>query len=128
MLKLKKDISTTFLATFIGSFIVLFAVAYALLKSLFLEHADATLLSSFNAVWLEIGFVFIVVFAISYFFIKRLQNRITQDTSEIQNYLEAIDAKKYDAVLQIKYYTEYLHIAVLLKNLVKRVKNKTKKK
>lgn len=128
MLKLKKDIFLTFLVTFFGSFFVLFVVAYILLKRFFLEHADVTFIGQFNAVWIDIGFVFIVVLFISYFFIKRLQNRIMQDTSEIQNYLEAIDAKNYDAVLKIKYYIEYLHCAVLLKNLVKRVKNKDKKK
>ncbi len=128
MLKLKKDILLTFIVTFLSSIVILYIAAYVLLKRFFLKYADATFMGQFNAVWVDIGFLFIVVFTVGYFIINRLQNRIMQDTSEIQNYLEAIDAKDYDAVLQIKYYTEYLHIAVLLKNLVKRVKNKDKKK
>jgi len=128
MLKLKKDILLTFLGTFVGSFFVLYLVAYVLLKRFFIENVDSVLMGKFNVLWLDIGVVFIIVFAISYFFIKRLQKRISQDTSKIQNYLEAIDTKNYDAVLKIDYYTEYLHIAVLLKNLVKRVKNRDKKR
>jgi len=128
MLKLKKDIFSTFLATFVGSFFVLYLVAYVLLKRFFIENVDGALMDKFNALWLDIGSAFIIVFTISYFFIKRLQKRIFQDTSKIQDYLEAIDTKNYDAVLKIDYYTEYLYIAVLLKNLVKRVKNKDKKR
>jgi low affinity Fe/Cu permease len=128
MLKLKRDIATTFLATFVGSFVVLFIVAYFLLQHFFLENANTAVMAQFNTVWLGIGVVFSIVFAISYFFIQRLQNRIMHDTLEIQNYLEAIDAKKYDAPIHIKYYIQYLQIAVLLKNLVKRVKNKDKKR
>ncbi|ADN08648.1 hypothetical protein [Sulfurimonas autotrophica] len=128
MLKLKKDIFLTFLGTFVGSFFVLYLVAYVLLKRFFIENVDGALMDRFNALWLDIGSAFIIVFTISYFFIRRLQKRISQDTSKIQDYLEAIDAKNYDAVLKINYYTEYLHIAVLLKNLVKRLKNKDKKR
>jgi len=128
MLNLKKDIFLTFLAIFFGSFFVLFSMAYILLKHFFIEYVDGMHMDKFNALWLDIGFVFLIVFIISFIFIQRLQKRISQDTSEIQDYLEEIDAKNYEAVLKINYYTEYLHIAVLLKNLVKRVKNKEKKK
>lgn len=128
MLRLKKDIFLTFIITFMGSFLLLYIVAYILIKRFFLEHANSAIMDDFNMLWLEIGLVFVVVFMVSYLFIKRLQNRITQDTAKIQNYLEAIDVKNYDAVLKVNYYTEYLHIAVLLKNLVKRVKNRDKKK
>ncbi|HIP54736.1 MAG TPA: hypothetical protein EYH11_04635 [Sulfurimonas autotrophica] len=129
MLKLKKDIFSTFVFTFLGSFFLLYIVVYLLMKGFLLEHGNSgAVIDDFTILWLEIGVVFVVVSLVSFFFVQRLQKRITQETTQIQNYLEAIDAKNYDAVLKVNNYTEYLYIAVLLKNLVKRVKNREKKK
>lgn len=127
MLKLKKDIFLTFLFTCAGSLAAVYCIAYILLKNFLLDNGNVMLVEKFNRVWLDIGFIAIAVFLISCFSIYRLQKRISQDTTALQNYLEEIDAKNYDAIIKIKYYTEYLHIAVLLKNLVKRVKNRDKK-
>jgi len=129
MLRLKKDIFSTFVFTFLGSFFLLYIVAYLLMKGFLLELGNSSaVIDDFTILWLEIGVVFVVVSLVSFFFVQRLQKRITQDTTQIQNYLEAIDAKNYDAVLKVDNYIESLHIAVLLKNLVKRVKNRDKKK
>jgi len=129
MLRVKKDIFSTFVFTFLGSFFLLYIVAYLLMKRFLLELGNSSaVIDEFTILWLEIGVVFVVVSLVSFYFILRLQKRIVQDTMQIQNYLEAIDAKNYDAVLKVNNYTEYLHIAVLLKNLVKRVKNRDKKK
>ena len=74
------------------------------------------------------GTVFLVLLTIVYFILKKILNRVQEDIDEVTLYLKEIsENKNYEAVVQIKYYLEFLQMSLLLKNIVKRLKQKDKK-
>ena len=115
---------------FVGTFLLLFFISYALLNKFLIEHMTdeklVSVMSDFNEVWFLIGFVFIVLFITSFFIMKSTLSRVTDEIDEINKYLQAINEKRYDAVLRVDNYLEFLQLSLLLKNLVKRLKNKKK--
>jgi len=80
----------------------------------------------FNDVWINIAFVFTAVFLIGFFIIRFVVKSVTDEVDDINNFLEEINRKNYDAVLKIEHHLEFLQLAVNLKNVVKRLKNKNK--
>lgn len=71
-------------------------------------------------------FAFFAAFALVITF--RMSRHMRSDVAQIAGYLEAIGEKKYKSVLKIRYYGEFLQIAILLKNLVKRLKQHEKQR
>jgi nitrate/nitrite-specific signal transduction histidine kinase len=84
-------------------------------------------MSAYNSVWTEICLVFVFVSIAAFFYIKKLRDDIMEDVEHFTEYLEAINKKNYDAHLQIQHYTEFLKMALVFKNLVKRLGAKKKK-
>jgi len=80
----------------------------------------------FNDVWISIAFVFITIFFVGFFIIRYIVKSITEEVDDINNFLEEINRKNYDAVLKIEHHLEFLQLSILLKNIVKRLKNKNK--
>jgi len=78
------------------------------------------------AIFLTLLFVFALLSLVV--IMKRELRRILKDTEEITEYLHNVSEKNYDAQVKISHFHEFLHISVLLKNLVKRVNNKEKKR
>jgi len=100
---------------------IVFIGIFCALYLLFIPYTLSSML------WFEIAGVLLIgygaIFVVLHFFYKK----IDKDLSKIVHYLEKIDEKEYDAKLKIKHHLEFLHISVLLKNLVKRLHNKDKK-
>ena len=73
-------------------------------------------------------FGFLFLFSFVWYFVDKRNKQILSDAKELTQYLEEINAKNYDAVIKTKYFSEFLQIELLLKNLVKRLHKKQRKK
>ena len=133
MLDLKKDIYKKFFVAVIGLFSVVFALAYVLLKDLLLEHLRPEhdnilqILDSYNTIWAEVLIAFILFGIVAFLYIKKLHDALLEDVQHLDEYMQEINKKNYDAIIQIQHYTEFLKISLIFKNLVKRLKQKEKK-
>jgi len=134
MKKIKQDIFTKIMMIFVGVFFVLFIVSYALFKHFFLttlsENSLNTelIISQYNGIWIEIFVVFLVLFILVLYLLRKLKAKLEEDISSIDTYVKEIsEHKNYDAVIKIKHYLEFLEIAVVFKNIAKRLKQKEKK-
>jgi hypothetical protein len=78
--------------------------------------------------WLFLVALWIFVYILIILMLNNLHKKLDEDIATLSDYLKKIDAKEYDAKLKIKNYLEFLEIALLLKNLIKRLYNRDKKK
>lgn len=134
MKKLKNDIFFKTILIFIGVFFLLFLISYGLSKHFILSltlsepHLIEEILEAFNLVWLKISLVFFVLMILTYFILKHLRDRVYEDLDAVSEYIyEISENKNYEKTLKIKYYLEFLQIAVGLKNMTKRLAQKDKK-
>ncbi|WP_457745952.1 hypothetical protein [Sulfurimonas sp.] len=132
MLKLEQDIKRKFIGLFLVTFMLIFVSAYLFVKELLLKSIHDTallakIMQQYNIIWLEIGVIFLLLFSLSYYIVNTLSKKILQDVQAKETYLEEINNKKYDAVIKIENYVEFLKMSLLLKNIVKRLKQKEKK-
>ena len=134
MKKIKQDTFTKVIMIFVGVFSVLFVVIYALLRHLLLETLSQTsldtalIITQYNTVWITIFMISIGVFFSAFFYLKKINTKLEEDINAIDTYVKEIsEHKNYDAVIKIKHYLEFLEIAVVFKNIAKRLKQKEKK-
>ncbi|CAI6145782.1 MAG: hypothetical protein SPLUMA2_SPLUMAMAG2_01296 [uncultured Sulfurimonas sp.] len=134
MKNLKNDIFFKTILIFIGVFFLLFLISYGLSKHFILSltlsepHLIEEILEAFNLVWLKISLVFFVLMILTYFILKHLRDRVYEDLDAVSEYIyEISENKNYEKTLKIKYYLEFLQIAVGLKNMTKRLAQKDKK-
>ncbi len=85
-------------------------------------------MSDFYSLWSRLIFVFLFIIAIAFYFTKAMSNRILYDIKQITSYLDEVSNKNYKAILKTKYFFEFLQISLILKNLVKKLSNRDKKK
>jgi hypothetical protein len=71
--------------------------------------------------------LFLSAFLVVVKMIKDLHLRLDEDIEALSSYLKKVDAKEYDATIEIKNYLEFLELSLLLKNLVKRLVQRSKK-
>lgn len=115
--------------------VALYLISYNLMKNFLLQNVannyDAvvinTMMVEFNFVCIEIAIVSFILFLIAFYVSKKISDRVSSDVIGIKEYLEDINAKDYESVLKIEHYVEFLEISLLLKNIVKRLKQKDKK-
>ena len=77
--------------------------------------------------WISLAFSFLTAFLILVSMINNLHKKLKEDIDALSFYLKKIDAKEYDAKIEIKNYLDFLELSLLLKNLIKRVVQKDKK-
>jgi nitrate/nitrite-specific signal transduction histidine kinase len=71
-------------------------------------------------------FIYIFIFTISAYILKKYTKKIDDDLSSIIDYIEDINNKKYNSIIKVDNYLEFLQISIILKNIAKRLKQKTK--
>ena len=92
------------------------------------EHDDVLMIiDSYNTIWAEVLIVFVLVGVVAFLYIKKLNDTIMEDVEHFTEYLEEVNKKNYDTVVQIQHYTEFLKMSLIFKNLLKRLKAKEKK-
>jgi two-component system, OmpR family, phosphate regulon sensor histidine kinase PhoR len=75
-----------------------------------------------------------IAFAVSFFILLaiiipyQLSKKIHYDIKQITNYLEELSNKNYQAIIQTRYFSEFLQISIMLKNLAKKLTNRAKQK
>ena len=128
--KLYGSLLVKFTSLFVLSLLLLYAISYGLLNRFFMQSLPQksyeAMMVGFNDVWISIAFVFCTVFIVVFFLIRLFVKSITDEVEDINSYLEEINQKNYDAVLKIEHHLEFLQLSILLKNIVKRLKNKNK--
>jgi hypothetical protein len=86
-----------------------------------------TFVKSLIIQWLLLSLMFCFTFVIFIFILKKYNDDIVLDITAIKQYLDYMTKKEYDGVLHVKHFKEFLEIAILLKNIAKRLKQKEKK-
>lgn len=105
--------------------IVLFFIAgYFSFKLIIVDTQNVAI---YNQIWLMLGVLATFMILLIYFSIKNISTILSKDVEELQNYLNEINNKNYDAIIKINTFQEFLRISLLLKNIVKRVNQKEKK-
>ena len=82
----------------------------------------------FYSIYIKIILVYAVFILIALFITNKISKRVNYDIDQIAVYLNEISNKNYKAIVKTKYFHEFLHISLLLKNLVKKLANREKKK
>jgi len=85
-------------------------------------------MSDFYSLWSRLIFVFLLIVGVAFYFTKAMSDRVLYDIKQITDYLEEVSNKNYKAILKTKYFFEFLQISLNLKNLVKKLSNRDKKK
>ncbi len=134
MKQLEKDIFVKVVSIFTILFSLLYFISYLFVQNYIIEITTATALNvedvmhQFHIIWLEIGGIFLLLFFIALYLIKKTLDKLSCDVKELTRYIEDIsNHKTYDAILEIKHYLEFLHISITLKNIIKRLYKKDKK-
>ena len=135
MKKINRDIFETFLLTFIVSFVLFMGSAYLLLRDLFIElqeknSLNATLLiHEYDTIWVELLGVWFILFIFSSLTLFRLLKKIEKEFDSFTNYLQTIsNHKEYSAIFKADKYVEFLKVSIIMKNIIKRVNRRDKKK
>jgi hypothetical protein len=74
--------------------------------------------------WFSYFELIFILYVVSYYVLKKFVIRLDYDINALVEYLEELNAKNYDAQLEIKHSLEFLKISLLLKNIVKRLYKK----
>jgi hypothetical protein len=112
----------------------LFAIIILLLFSFLI--VSFFLILEFREGYIEIYTLFSMLtlyfFALVFLLFKvltKIRKNILEDVDSLSEYLHNIsENKQYDSKLYIKNYLEFLHISIVLKNIVKRLRAKSKKR
>ncbi len=82
----------------------------------------------FYIMYIKILSIFLLFMIIGLIVIYKMSKKVKYDINQITNYLNEISDKNYKAVIKTRYFNEFLYISLLLKNLVKKLANREKKK
>ena len=85
-------------------------------------------MSDYLSLWIKLEVLLGAIFSVLFFLMKKIGDSIESEVKDIRNYLNEISNKNYSAVIKINKYQDFLEISLILKNIVKRLKNRDKKK
>lgn len=85
-------------------------------------------MEAFYSLLYRIAIVFTVFIIIGLFIAFKISKKVRHDIVQITEYLREISDKNYKAVVKPEYFSEFLYIALTLKNLAKKLYNRDKQK
>jgi len=85
-------------------------------------------MEEFYSLWFRLAAVFSIFIIISLFMAYSLSKKIRHDITQITEYLREISEKNYKAIIKPEHFSEFLYIALTLKNLAKKLHNRDKQK
>ena len=85
-------------------------------------------MADFYALWYRLAIVFTAFIVIGLFIALKISKKIRHDLFQITEYLREISEKNYKAIVKPEYFSEFLYIALTLKNLAKKLNNRDKQK
>lgn len=86
------------------------------------------IMSNFYTLWSRLIMIFIVSMIIGLVGAYQMSKRVRYDIEQIVKYLDEISNKNYKAVVKTEYFKEFLHIALNLKDLAKKLATRDKQK
>jgi len=101
-------------------------IIYLLVRSFLISNH--LLVDGLNGLFLEISIALLLINAFSFYFYKKELDKVEKDLQNLTIYLKNISTKKYDSILKLEYVYEFLEISLHLKNIVKRLYVKDKRK
>ena len=87
-----------------------------------------TIMSNFYTLWSRLIFIFMIFMIIGLIAAYQMSKRVRYDIEQIVKYLDEISNKNYKAVIKTEYFKEFLHIALNLKDLAKKLATRDKQK
>ena len=82
----------------------------------------------FFILYTKIISIFLLFAVIGLIITYKMSKKVKYDIDQITDYLSKIADKEYKSVIKTKYFNEFLYISLLLKNLVKKLASREKKK
>lgn len=82
----------------------------------------------FYTLWIRLTLLFALFVLIALVLSYRISLKARHDVQQITLYLNDIANKQYTTVLKPEYFHEFLYISLLLKNMVKKIRNRDKQK
>lgn len=86
------------------------------------------MLEQFWDILKDVILIFALFITFSGYLAFRTSKRLESDVAAVNRYLDAIGGKNYKAELKVRYYKEFLQIALQLKNVVKRLRQREKQR
>ena len=83
---------------------------------------------SFNIFWYRMTLAVSFFILLSVIIPSQMSKKIRYDIEQITQYLEELSNKNYQAVVQTRYFNEFLQISIMLKNLAKKLSNRARQK
>jgi len=87
-----------------------------------------TIMSNFYTLWSRLLLIFVIFMIIGLIAAYQMSKRVRYDIAQIAKYLEEVSNKNYKAVIKTRYFSEFLHIALNLKDLAKKLATRDKQK
>ncbi|MCX6072838.1 MAG: ATP-binding protein [Campylobacterales bacterium] len=82
----------------------------------------------FYELWFRLLASFVIFIFIALIIAYKISKKTRHDIGQITQYLNAIAEKNYQAIHKPQYFQEFLYLSLLLKNLVKKLRNRDKQK
>ncbi len=87
-----------------------------------------TIMSNFYTLWSRLIIIFVLFMIIGLVAAYQMSKRVRYDIEQIVQYLDEISNKNYKAIIKTEYFQEFLHIALNLKDLAKKLATRDKQK
>jgi len=126
MKKIKEQLLTRFSILLGGTLFIVLLASYMLLKSLFLEQNIAVDL--LNILYIKLLLFTLILLPLTFYIYKKTVDKLHEEITTFQNYIDKIDQKDYETTFKAKYFQDFLLLSVSLKNIIKRLHSKDKKK
>ncbi len=85
-------------------------------------------MEEFYTLWSRLALVFSLFIFIGLLVAYKISKKIRHDIQQITNYLREVSDKNYKAIIKPEFFSEFLYIALTLKNLAKKLNNRDKQK
>jgi signal transduction histidine kinase len=85
-------------------------------------------MSNFYTLWSRLITIFVFFMIIGLVLSYQMSKHVRYDIAQIAKYLEEVSNKNYKAVIKTRYFSEFLHIALNLKDLAKKLAARDKQK
>lgn len=79
------------------------------------------IMDEFYSLWSKLIFLFLIILLSALYASKKMSEKVLYDIDQITDYLDEISNKNYKATIKTENFYEFLHISLLLKNLVKKL-------
>lgn len=82
----------------------------------------------FYTLWLKLAASFVMMIIIALLVSYKISKKVQCDIDQITQFLDEVSKKNYNATLKPEFLREFLYVTLLLKNLVKKLRNRDKQK